>query len=300
MVVTIPFGVKSFPVAGALAAPIVAGLHPDGGDDAVATTEGPIVPLQPVELLVLSILVGQDHIREILAGDDMHLRAVEMNRDGTRWATSRTVESTVVVVALASHLPIVTLILIGPFVTVVAIAFVITARHELERVADAGSLAEEQPRSEPRRITRLSRSFDMPARLESGPTPFKKISAEVTMNYGRVCWPTQSSRISPISLCVRNIPPREPCRPASTSPFVTADSLRHCGLRRHRHEHQRSELQRSSQRKLRRCVLQNLLRDLERWRLDDCSRQVVNLRDRHVATVRYGAEQIAREILHHW
>ena len=65
----------------------------------------------------------------------MHLRAVEVNRDGTRWATSRTVESTVVVVALASHLPIVTLILIGPFVTVVAIAFVITARHELERVA---------------------------------------------------------------------------------------------------------------------------------------------------------------------
>ena len=65
----------------------------------------------------------------------MHLRAVEVNRDGTNRTTSRTVEPTVVVIALVSRLPIVTLIVIGPVAAVVAIAFAITARHELERVA---------------------------------------------------------------------------------------------------------------------------------------------------------------------
>ena len=68
----------------------------------------------------------------------MHLRAVEVNRDGTRWATSRTVESTVVVVALASHLPVVTLIVAGPVAAVVAIAFAAAARHDRESVACRG------------------------------------------------------------------------------------------------------------------------------------------------------------------
>jgi hypothetical protein len=135
VVIAIQLGVESFSVARAIAAPIVAGFHPDGGDDAVPTTESPVVALQPIELLMLAIVVGQDHIRKVLARHDMHLGAVEVNRDGTDWTTSRTVEPTVVVIALVSHLPVVTLILIGPFVTVVAIAFVITARHELEAVA---------------------------------------------------------------------------------------------------------------------------------------------------------------------
>ena len=46
--------------------------------------------------------------------------------------------------------------------------------------------------------------------------------------------------------------------------------------------------------------MQELLGDLECRHLDDCSCEVVNPRDRHVATVRHGAEQIACEILHHW
>ena len=87
---------------------------------------------------------------------------------------------------------------------------------------------------------------------------------------------------------------------ASTSPLVTGDSLQHRRLCRHRRKNDRSELQRSSERKLSGCVLQNLLRDLERWRLDDRSCELVNLRDGHVATVGYGAEQIPGEILHHW
>jgi len=65
-------------------------------------------------------------------------------------------------------------------------------------------------------------------------------------------------------------------------------------------EHHRSELQRSSDGKLRRCVLQDFLSDLECRRLDDRSCEVANPRDRHVATVNYGAEQIACAILHHW
>ena len=87
---------------------------------------------------------------------------------------------------------------------------------------------------------------------------------------------------------------------ASTSPLVTGDALQQSRLCRHRRENHRSKLERSSERKLSGCVLQDLLRNLERWRLDDRSRELVNLRDRHVATVSHGAEQIACEILHHW
>ena len=65
-------------------------------------------------------------------------------------------------------------------------------------------------------------------------------------------------------------------------------------------EHHRSELQCLADSKLRRTALQDLPRDLECGCLDDRSRQIVNVRDRHVATVSYGAEQIAGEILHHW
>ncbi len=46
--------------------------------------------------------------------------------------------------------------------------------------------------------------------------------------------------------------------------------------------------------------MQELLGDLECRHLDDRSCKVVNPRDRHVATVSYGAEQIACAILHHW
>jgi hypothetical protein len=42
------------------------------------------------------------------------------------------------------------------------------------------------------------------------------------------------------------------------------------------------------------------LGDLEFRRLDDRSCEVPNPRDRHVAAVNYGAEQIACAILHHW
>ena len=61
-----------------------------------------------------------------------------------------------------------------------------------------------------------------------------------------------------------------------------------------------SQLQSFADGKLGRTAFQDLSRDLECGRLDDCSRQVMNLRDRHVATVSHGAEQIACEILHHW
>ena len=87
---------------------------------------------------------------------------------------------------------------------------------------------------------------------------------------------------------------------ASTSPLDTGDSLQHRRLCRHRRENHRSKLERSSERKLSGCILQDFLRDLERWRLDDRSCELVKLRDRHIATVSRGAEQIACEILHHW
>jgi hypothetical protein len=64
-------------------------------------------------------------------------------------------------------------------------------------------------------------------------------------------------------------------------------------------EHHRGQLQGLADSKLTRTSLQDLSRDVECGCLDDCSRQLVNLRDRHVATVNYGAEQIACEILHH-
>ncbi len=46
--------------------------------------------------------------------------------------------------------------------------------------------------------------------------------------------------------------------------------------------------------------MQEFLSDLEYRGLDDRSCEIVNPRDRHVATVRDGTEQIARAILHHW
>ena len=49
-------------------------------------------------------------------------------------------------------------------------------------------------------------------------------------------------------------------------------------------EHHRSELQRFADRKLKRCVLQDFSGDLDYRRLDDRACEVVNLRDRHVAT----------------
>ena len=138
VVIAIQIGVESFSVTGAIAAAIVAGFYPDGCDDAVAATECPVVALQPIELLMLAIVVGQDHVRKVLARDDMHLRAVEMNCDGTGRATSRTVEPTVVVIALASHLPVVTLVVTGPVAAVVVIAFAVAARHDREAVACRG------------------------------------------------------------------------------------------------------------------------------------------------------------------
>ena len=68
----------------------------------------------------------------------MHLGAVEMNRDGTGWTTTGTVEPTLVVIAVASHLPIVTLIVAGPVAAVVAIAFAVAARHDGEAVGCRG------------------------------------------------------------------------------------------------------------------------------------------------------------------
>jgi len=65
-------------------------------------------------------------------------------------------------------------------------------------------------------------------------------------------------------------------------------------------EHHRSELQHFADGELTGTALQDFLGDPEWRRLDDRPRQVVNPRGRHVATVRYGAEQIARGILHHW
>jgi len=65
-------------------------------------------------------------------------------------------------------------------------------------------------------------------------------------------------------------------------------------------EHHRSERQRFADGKLRRTALQDFLGDLECRHLDNRSCEVVNPRDRHVATVSHGAEQIACEILHHW
>jgi hypothetical protein len=65
-------------------------------------------------------------------------------------------------------------------------------------------------------------------------------------------------------------------------------------------KHHRSKLQRSTDGKLRTDVVQDFLSELECRRLDDRACKVVNPRGRHVASVRYGAEQIAGEILHHW
>ncbi|RLB42581.1 MAG: hypothetical protein DRH23_17000 [Deltaproteobacteria bacterium] len=64
--------------------------------------------------------------------------------------------------------------------------------------------------------------------------------------------------------------------------------------------HRRSELQGFADGKLRRTASQDFLSDPEWRRLDDQSGEVVNRRDRHVAIVSYGAEQIACAILHHW
>ena len=65
-------------------------------------------------------------------------------------------------------------------------------------------------------------------------------------------------------------------------------------------EHHRGELYRFASRELGGLFLQDFLSELECRRLDDRACKVVNPRGRHVATVRYGAEQIARAILHHW
>jgi len=59
-------------------------------------------------------------------------------------------------------------------------------------------------------------------------------------------------------------------------------------------------LQRSADGKLRTDVVQEFLSELEGRCLDDRSCEIVSPRDRHVATVRDGAQQIARAIFHHW
>ena len=65
-------------------------------------------------------------------------------------------------------------------------------------------------------------------------------------------------------------------------------------------KHHRSKLQRSTDGKLRTDVVQEFLSELEGRCLDDRSCEIVSPRDRHVATVRDGAQQIARAIFHHW
>lgn len=65
-------------------------------------------------------------------------------------------------------------------------------------------------------------------------------------------------------------------------------------------EHHRGELDNFAGGKLMRSALQDFSCSPDRRRLDDCSRQVMNMRDRHVATVSHGAEHVACEILHHW
>jgi hypothetical protein len=65
-------------------------------------------------------------------------------------------------------------------------------------------------------------------------------------------------------------------------------------------EHHGSELQHFADGELTGTAFQDFLGDPEWRRRDDRPREVVNPRDRHVATVSHGAEQIACEILHHW
>jgi hypothetical protein len=65
-------------------------------------------------------------------------------------------------------------------------------------------------------------------------------------------------------------------------------------------EHHRSERQRFADGKLRGSILQDFLDGLECRRPDDRPCELANPRDRHVATVNYGAEQIACTIRHHW
>jgi hypothetical protein len=128
-------GVEPFAIARAVPTAIVPGLDPNSDDHPVPGTERAVVTVEPVELLMLPVLVLDDDVREIFARHYMNFVALEEHSDVSDRTTPRAVQY-----AAVPALPVIAIAVRGRLAAVVALALDRGARLQFERVAGKGAV----------------------------------------------------------------------------------------------------------------------------------------------------------------
>jgi hypothetical protein len=128
-------GVEPFAIARAVPTAIVPGLDPNSDDRAVPGSERAVVTVEPIELLMLAILVLDDDVREIFARHHMNFVAFEVHGDVPDRTTLRAVQY-----AAVPALPVIAIAVRGRLAAVVALALDRGARLQFERVAGKGAV----------------------------------------------------------------------------------------------------------------------------------------------------------------
>jgi hypothetical protein len=128
-------GVEPFAIARAVPTAIVPGLDPNSDDRAVPGSERAVVTVEPIELLMLPVLVLDDDVREIFARHHVNFVALEEHSDVSDRTTPRAVQY-----AAVPALPVIAIAVRGRLAAVVALALDRGARLQFERVAGKGAV----------------------------------------------------------------------------------------------------------------------------------------------------------------